>query len=540
MKPTRHLATTGVSLLTLAAILSLGGSASASGPTRPHRDLVSAPGHVGPYLPPYVDKNPNSKSGTWTDVNGPILPSIPEISILLTDGRVMVHSACTGHWYFLTPDKKGKYETGSWSQDSANLPAGYAPGFFGSEILPDGRFIMNGGEYNGKNCINNPVWTNLGALYDPVADSWTAVSPPSGWSSIGDAQSIVLPDGTYMLANCCDNPGFAALASISGTNVTWTKQETVACAEQDFCNNEESWNLLPDGDALTVDVHKFGSNYDDVEIYNTSSGTWSLAGKTADYLSDSGFEIGPAVLRPDGTIIQFGANTTGGFNDLYTVSTGKWRSAPSFPMINGVQFLCYDAPAALLPDGNVIVQASPPNAVPSHFFEFSLGKKGTMALTQVNDPISAPHIPSYVGSFLELPTGQVLWANEGSEVATYTPKGNAKKRWLPVVSSVASNLTVGSIANAISGTNFNGLSQGASYGDDKQMATNYPLVRVTNNGSGNVCFGRSYDFSTMGVWTQGTTNAVFDLPTTCETGASTLQVIVNGLASTGVSVTLKG
>jgi hypothetical protein len=42
----------------------------------------------------------------------------------------------------------------------------------------------------------------------------------------------------------------------------------------------------------------------------------------------------------------------------------------------------------------------------------------------------------------------------------------------------------------------------------------------------------------MGVWTTGTTNGEFDIPNTCETGASTLQVVVNGIASAGVSVTL--
>jgi hypothetical protein len=109
-----------------------------------------------------------------------------------------------------------------------------------------------------------------------------------------------------------------------------------------------------------------------------------------------------------------------------------------------------------------------------------------------------------------------------------------------VVSSVSASLTVGSTANPISGTNFNGFDLGGAYGDDAQAATNFPLVRITNTSSGDVCFGRSYNFSTMGVWTSGTTNAVFDLPSSCETGASTLQVVVNGIASAGVSVTLNG
>jgi hypothetical protein len=65
------------------------------------------------------------------------------------------------------------------------------------------------------------------------------------------------------------------------------------------------------------------------------------------------------------------------------------------------------------------------------------------------------------------------------------------------------------------------------------------LVRVTNNSTGDVCFARSHNFSTMGVWTTGTTNAQFDVPKTCETGASTLQVVVNGIASQGVNVTVQ-
>ena len=47
-----------------------------------------------------------------------------------------------------------------------------------------------------------------------------------------------------------------------------------------------------------------------------------------------------------------------------------------------------------------------------------------------------------------------------------------------------------------------------------------------------------YNFSTLGVWTKGTTSASFDIPESCETGASTLQVTVNGIASNGVAVKL--
>ena len=219
--------------------------------------------------------------------------------------------------------------------------------------------------------------------------------------------------------------------------------------------------------------------------------------------------------------------------------------------VSSTIYSCADAPAAILPDGNVLVMASPGfGNTPSHFWELAdggpafgnLSTGNGLSTLQVNDPSSAPYVSAYEGRMLELPTGQILWSNDGqsghAQFATYTPKGSANSSWLPVVSSVSSTLTVGSSGNPISGTNFNGFSLGASYGDDAQMSTNWPIVAITNNSSGDVCYARSYGFSTMGVWTTGTTNAEFDIPSGCETGASTLTVVVNGIASAGVSVTL--
>jgi hypothetical protein len=210
--------------------------------------------------------------------------------------------------------------------------------------------------------------------------------------------------------------------------------------------------------------------------------------------------------------------------------------------IGSTVYNCADCPAATLPNGNILIQASPGvYAAPSHFWEFHIGKTGTVTATQVNDPTQAPFDPSYFGNLLLLPTGQVLWDDSQDsirEVSVYTPKGSPKAKWLPVVSSVSNMLGVGSKGNAISGKNFNGFDLGGTYGDNAQSASNFPIVRITNNTTGDVCFGRSHNFSTMGVWTSGTTNAAFDLPKKCETGASTLQVVVNGIASTGTAVTL--
>src|SRR5579863_7856803 len=137
-----------------------------------------------------------SFSQTWTALkNQPIFSA--NDALLLTDGRVIVQDTNASDWWTLTPDENGSYVKGTWKQ-VASLQSGYSPLYHAAAILPDGRLMIQGGEYNGG---NNGVWTNQGSIYDPVKNKWTPVAAPTGWSQIGDAQSIVLSDGTFMLGD---------------------------------------------------------------------------------------------------------------------------------------------------------------------------------------------------------------------------------------------------------------------------------------------------------------------------------------------------
>jgi hypothetical protein len=247
------------------------------------------------------------------------------------------------------------------------------------------------------------------------------------------------------------------------------------------------------------------------------------------------FEIGPAPLLPNGLIFQLGATHHTG---IYDPASGIWTAGPDFPDIDG-SLDASDAPAAVLPDGNILAQLSPgSNTAPSHFLEINVQSAGNVTMTQVSEPASAPFIASFEGRMLLLPTGEVFWSADAGDVEIYTPHGEARGSWRPVIRKVASSIAVGSRNNVVRGRRFNGLTLGAYYGDDAQMATNYPLVRITNVASGHVCFARTHDHSRMGISDGKLSSTKFDVTAACETGASFLEVVVNGIASQPAAVTL--
>ena len=87
-------------------------------------------------------------------------------SFLLTDGTVVVQADNDHDWYKLTLDITGSYVNGTWTK-LASLPAGYSPDAFASEVLADGRLLIEGGEYN----EGSLVFTNEGAIYNPDTSS---------------------------------------------------------------------------------------------------------------------------------------------------------------------------------------------------------------------------------------------------------------------------------------------------------------------------------------------------------------------------------
>jgi len=465
---------------------------------------------------------------TWTPVQN--VPNIqPSTLALLTDGRVLVQDLNTcNQWWTLTPDINGSYATGKWTQ-VATMPSGYAPIWFSSAVLTDGRYITEGGEYN--NC-GTPTWTTKGAIYDPAANTWTSVTPPSGWASIGDSPSAILNNGTYMQTNCC-----AKLAAyLNPSTLTWT---STGSGKFDIYD-EEGMTLLPGGQLLDVDAYVFqysstGKNW---ETFDPTTGTWTSQGSTPAQYWDSAascggsgaasYEEGPAVLMPNGTVFQTGANSCGaGHTGIYNVSSGTWTAGPDFPG----SFDIADGPAALETNGNVLMFASPGVfQAGGQMFEWN-----GSTLSEVPNPPNGSGDSSWYGHMLMLPTGQIMFTDFSNDIELFNSAGSQYTGWAPTVLLVNATMTHGTTV-LLNGRNFNGASQNNAYGDDYQDASNYPIVRFTNVATGHVFYGKTHGHSTMAVGYHGPSFTHVDVPSNIETGQTHLQVIVNGIASQNYTI----
>lgn len=423
---------------------------------------------------------PQARAQSWTTMP---IGFYPGTMVLMTDGTVLVHYVTedingnfwpSDLWERLTPDAYGNYSNGTWST-LPPMPAGYAPNYHATAVLPDGRLLVEGGEYIGES--NARVESSLGAIYDPVANTWTSVSPPpgipsvcgngcgygggqNGTSNIGDAQSVVLPNGQFMLGNF----GSDWFALFDAGNLSWNSYFDQGKYAIDPFNAEEGWVLLPGGNVLTVDLWNQNDNDDGSAsmLYNPNTNSWSASGAIPVPLAYSAcHEMGPLVLRPDGTVTAIGGN---GQLATYSSSSGTWSAGP---LIGGLLGSA-DGPAALLPDGNVLFQVSqtsPANCygTNSEFFEWD----GT-SLTQVSAPPDEPdNVASGEGRMLVLPTGQILYdaayysteRDQDKYLFFYNSSGTYEAAWQPAITSVSSTLIVGSSGNLLQGTQLNGLSQ---------------------------------------------------------------------------------
>ena len=451
-------------------------------------------------------------AGTWKPLkNQPIFPA--STMLLLTDGTVMCQQSGGVNWYKLTPDSNGDYTKGTWSTLAPMINTRL---YYASAVLRDGRVIAGGGEYSDAGSE-----TNKCEVYDPIGDSWTAVTPPTGWTNMGDAACVLLPDGRLLVGYYTGTK----TAIYDPVANSWT-----AGPNKGDSASEETWTLLPDQTVLTVQC----SNIPHAEKYVAAANQWVAAGTLpVNLVETSSLEIGPAFLLPDGRVFCVGATNR---TAVYTPppianQAGTWATGPTFPNIKGKTIGAKDAPGCLMPNGKVLFVGGPVDGqagsylAPTYFFEFD-----GSTMYRVPDPPNSAGVP-YQGRMMMLPTGQVLFTAETNAIYCYTPDGGPDNAWRPSITSAPSIIRGGN-SYTLSGRQLNGLSQTVGYGDDSAAATNYPIVRVRHLASGRLTYCRTYDHSTMGVATGTAVHSTnFHAPSDIATGPSEICVVANGISS---------
>jgi len=516
----------------------------------------------------------------WTVFNAPTAPTSlkdkfsgpfqPDIMILLTDGSVLVHN--TGaldendvsparEWRRLTPDLTlpDPYGQGKWSDTILMVNVRQ---YFASGVLMDGRVFAIGGE---DSVDPNPPHSTihdipLGEIFDPRTNKWSVIDKPKDFDFInGDAPSCMLSDGRILIGGATDSqPPNRRTAlwspldpSLNPNGEEWMEAGLDASGQStksDQCA-EESWALLPDGSVLATAVF----NNPQAERYVPSLDRWFLTATPPSLAFDmlQGLdvnEIGPTILLPSGVAFAVGATGTTGlfaYDHNHPKGPGKWKQGPSFPPnlqstpINWPTLTACDAPACLLPSGKVVCVGGTPEPGPNSdyavFLEYDPNSSATViAPLDQQPPLSNPATLTCRLWMLILPTGQLLCSQSDVPVLLYSPARDerlAHPAWKPKITSLPATMQGGQ-SYQIMGTQFNGLSQAAGYGDDGQMATNYPIVMITNDANGASRYLHSYNFSTMAVATGNTVvSCTIDLPKGLPTGTWDLSVITNGIPS---------
>jgi hypothetical protein len=341
---------------------------------------------------------------------------------------------------------------------------------------------------------------------------------------IGDGPSTLLANGTFMFG-ASGYSGTTVEALLNPATLSWTD---TGAGKADG-NGEEGWSLLPSGQVLTVDTDNLAAPQN-TEIYTPATGSWASAGNTPVALPDSDGEIGPSVTLHSGSVFAVGAS---GNNAVYSPGTGRWAAAPAFPVLGGRVFDEADGPAAVLPNGQVLMMASPGEyQTPSHFFIYN-----GSTISRTADTSDAAELSSFDGFMLDLPTGQILFNDRVGGLWLYTATGAAPVSAEPKITSVATGLRAGR-SYTVKGTQLSGLTQGAAYGDDFQDGTNSPLVAIVNTATGDLVFARTSGITNTSVAPHAKGSATFAVPAGIETGAAELYVIASGVRSTGVAVTV--
>ena len=422
--------------------------------------------------------------------------------IVLSDGSIFENGG--QNTMRLIPDAHGSYLNGTWVELGTMT---YFQSAYGQDMLQDGR-VFEAGSENGVQ--------NTAEIFDPMLNTWTALSaPPNVY--VMDSPTMTIADGQVMVGGQYT----PQVDFFNPATNSWTQGPSKIASGYGGDNAEVTWVKLPDQTILCIDWWDTTA-----EKYVPSLNQWVSAGSMPVSVWDGNGEMGPGFVLPNGNAIFFGAS---GSNVIYTPpanpnNPGTWAAAASFPS----GYYMADCPGAMMVNGKILLLVDYNGGNSTAFMEYD---PVANSFTVVPNSPTVGNWNNAEGSrMLTLPDGTILV--NGTWI--YTPDGTPVAAGTPGIGNITQNAD-GTFL--LSGTNINGLSEGGSYGDDAQMASNYPLVKMTSGS--NVYYARTYNWSSTGVDTGTTPESVdFSLPLGLSAGTYSLSVVGNGFSSPPVNLTI--
>ncbi len=476
-------------------------------------------------------------AATWTKI--PVAPSTIQLMVQMTDGSLLVQSYNGQSWMKYTPDAGGNYTTGTW----ATLASGpVARLYFASQVLSDGRFWLVGGEYTGPGLQAN--WGNTGEIYDPVANTWTAITPypaQTGCSSIAYVTGT-LTSGSPVITNVypytsglvvgwtvsgtgiaagttivsIDSPSQITLSAAATSNRTGSTLNFNHSYRLSACLGDSPSMLLPAGNILVGDLIN-----QKTFIYNVASDTWTQTGSKV--YTDQSDEEGWAKM-PDGTVINydlFHSKSTGGsYAEKYAPTTGTWFSiSPSdgtalgtIPLLSSNAVGSELGPIIRLQDGRIfVIGATQHTAIynpTTNTWSAGPDIMGTLSNaanpTGTLSPFGADDAPA-----AELPNGHVIFVADAG-VSQFTSSGNITTG-SKVITGIPSTAIL-QVGWAVAGTGIPASSTIASVDSSSQVTINANATATTTGVS--IKFGGTFSGPTQFFDFNPATNLISSLAVT--------------------------
>jgi hypothetical protein len=427
----------------------------------------------------------------------------------------------------------------------------------------------------GGNILTGNIFAATPYLYSLSSNTWSPAatkinsdrSDEEGWATLEDGSilnydlftSVSVNNGVAELYNPTTNT-WRDISPVNGTaNGTLPVMSSAALGME----------LGPPLRLLDGRVMVVGANQH-TAIYTPSTNTWAAGPDLIGAISNAfgtinnanfGADDAPAAALPNGHLIigadagpnpvVLSTNTTAGSRVVTVSSTAglqpTWTVAGS-AVSSGSQIASVDSPTQVTLSRNAKTTTTSNVtyggvfSTPMLLFDYN-PYNGKMSPMNAPDP-NLPFIPAFITRMLVLPTGQLLFNDSSNQPWVYTPQGAAPDSALPTITSVVAN-RVGSYT--LTGTQLNGQSAGAAYGDDAQMNENYPLVRLqtalphdaicnANAANCRVYYARTSNWSSVAVGGGTTPQTVnFTLPAGIPSGNYLLTVTGAGITSAPVN-----